>query len=216
MSLGGKTAHLLPCCMCMPSNVTEFIGSGPAARRRSRPAAPPSNVVLHSDRRMQSILSGRPPSAVPTRRHPRIIQVWSLPPKDFTASIEPVRSNPLRCTASARSFRRPFATRINAATNKPKLSIDRPLTHHFIRQGTSAARRRSAARLPNHPSSIDFTVPTENPTSRRGDTPSPHPCRSTRTCRGSRGGQGRVRRSFLAHLESGERERAPRRQIASG
>lgn len=128
MSLGGKTAHLLPCCMCMPSNVTEFIGSGPAARRRSRPAAPPSNVVLHSDRRMQSILSGRPPSAVPTRRHPRIIQVWSLPPKDFTASIEPVRSNPLRCTASARSFRRPFATRINAATNKPKLSIDRPLT----------------------------------------------------------------------------------------
>jgi hypothetical protein len=110
-----------------------------------------------------------------------------------------------------------LATRINAATNKkPKLSIDRPLTHHFIRQGTSAARRRSAARLPNHPSSIDFTVPTENPTSRRGDTPSPHPCRSTRTCRGSRGGQGRVRRSFLAHLESGERERAPRRQIASG
>lgn len=157
MSVGCLSAAKRHACCHGP--VTSRSSSDPAARRRSRPAAPPSNVVVHSDRRMQSILSGRTRSAVPTRRHPRIIQVWSLPRISQPALS---RSGQTHCAAPPRLGRSvALATRINAATNKPKLSIDRPLTHHFIRQGTSVARRRSAARLPNHPPQPLFELRTQ-------------------------------------------------------
>jgi hypothetical protein len=186
LSAAKRHTCCLAVCVCP---VTSRSSSDPGRLRGAGPGPPPRRATLY----YTAIDACSPFSpAVPAPQSPPDVTRESFKSGPSLPRIsQPAlsRSGQTHCAAPPRLGRSvALATRINAATNKPKLSIDRPLTHHFIRQGTSAARRRSAARLPNHPSSIDFTVPTENPTSRRGDTPSPHP-RSTRTCRGAgRGG----------------------------
>jgi hypothetical protein len=151
-------------------DVTELIGSsraGPAP-----PPLPPTNVVLHGNAGHSPVilLGSSPPPRRPDATR-QIDPVWF--PREFHSSSQqgrrngrPVgervarwgRSGQVKPTAipSLRLARCcVLATRINAATNKPKLSIDRVGTRHYTssgngkgsidRQGSSPAQPPAAA-----------------------------------------------------------------------
>jgi hypothetical protein len=131
-----------------------------------------------------------------------------------------VKPTALRCTT--RLARSALATRINAATNEPELSIDRVGTRsslHRAREGTSASIGSSPAQPPaaaprfhrsNQPArgrGATRHVLAMSRSTRFGAV-----CQRARTCRGAGRGvraacaaaacrlRARARRSFLAHL----------------
>jgi hypothetical protein len=159
LSAAKRHTCCLAVCVCP---VTSRSSSDPGRLRGAGPGPPPRRATLY----YTAIDACSPFSpAVPAPQSPPDVTRESFKSGPSLPRIsQPAlsRSGQTHCAAPPRLGRSvALATRINAATNKPKLSIDRPLTHHFIRQGTSVARRRSAARLPNHPPQPLFELRTQ-------------------------------------------------------